>query len=903
MKPEPRIVPEPGVASEPVIAPPDSANDQPPEHEILETIVDQFTRCLRAGEHPAIVDYQQRYPDLADEIEDLLSSIAMIEQLKSASDTRTDQRQLLDTVSRLTHIGNYKIQSEIGRGGMGVVFAAVHEALGRRVAIKVMPTPLVDGEKYVQRFRHEAQLAARLHHTNIVSVFGVGEDHGFHYYVMDHIDGDSLNTVIARLKTKPKYPLIEESNRYHWAANVAANVAAALAYAHAADILHRDIKPSNMILDHQGTIWITDFGLAKDGSRELNLTRTGDVIGTPQYLAPESLEGQYDQRSETYGVGLMLYELVTLKPAYAAGSPAEVIRAIATRSPTPVKKLDPRIPLDLATIIGKATNREPRLRYQTANELKQDLLAFVEGRPISARRPQPIERLFRWGRRNPLTAALSAISTLLLVLVAVSASIGYWSTMAALDKEAEKSARLLEQQIATEAARREAEQNFLQMKTQHERAESNVAITIDAFDEMFKQVIARGAKSTGELDIDGFREVSGLETSLTKQDAAFLNRLVSFYEKFAVLNADNERLKSESAKAFRRVGNIYQLVGDMLPAINAYEKSLELLPVLTGDSPSDKSDLLTRVQTQNELGAACRQNGAPIDAQEWNRKSIQLLEQSALSKNDPAVRLELARTLSVLGFNLFRTLSINNNFKPLNPIRQIPTEMADLFQGGRRNWERRNLQFVQRAIDIMNDLVSESPDNAEYRSVRATCYCVLAAANIDADRKNGFEIRDRAIKSFDELVTSHPENPEYQYLLALACGLTGTAVHSDDVELLERSADIAQKLIQQFPNLLDYHHLHASLRIKLAGYHRQQQKLDRALQELRSAKSSIEELLAQTPSDRSFFRTMNSLINELQQLSKSYLEVGNTRIAGDINQLARQIRNNMREQLPPRSKN
>ena len=372
--------------------------------------------------------------------------------------------------------------------------------------------------------------------------------------------------------------------------------------------------------------------------------------------------------------------------------------------------------------------------------------------------------------------------------------------------------------------------------------------------------------------------------------------MVSFYEQFAVLNADNERLKSESAKAFRRVGNIYQLVGEMLPAINAYEKSLELLPKLVVESPSYSSDLLTRVQTQNELGAACRQNGAPLDAQEWNRKSIQLLEQSALSKNDPAVRLELARTLSVLGFNLFRSVSINSNPKPINPGRLIPTEMADLIQGGRRNWERRNLQFVQRAIDIMNALVTESPDNAEYRSVRATCYCVLAAANIDADRKNGFEIRDRAIQSFDELVAAHPENPEYQYLLALACGLSGVAVHADDVNLLERAAGLSEKLIQQFPNLLDYHHLHASLRIKLAGYYRQQKKLDRAQQELRLAKSSIEELLEQTPSDRSFLRTMNSLTSELQQLSKAYLESGNIRTAGEISQLSRQIRNHVRFQ-------
>ena len=171
----------------------------------------------------------------------------------------------------------------------------------------------------------------------------------------------------------------------------------------------------------KGVVWITDFGLAKDSSNELNLTKTGDVIGTPQYLAPESLEGKYDQRSETYCLGLTLYELVSLQPAYAAGSTAEVIRAIATTSPTSPRKINPRIPRDLSTIINKAVSRDPNLRYQTAADLRSDLLAFVEDRPISARQPLFFETMIRWSRRNPLPAALTAISLLLLTLVAISA--------------------------------------------------------------------------------------------------------------------------------------------------------------------------------------------------------------------------------------------------------------------------------------------------------------------------------------------------------------------------------------------------------------------------------------------------------------------------------------------------
>ena len=162
-----------------------SSDNSQSEPEILEQIVDHFTNRLRAGEHPAIADYQAQHPEFKDEIEDLLASVAMIEQLKSDPTNSPAKSRSLDEVSGLNRIGPYKINGEIGRGGMGVVFEAVHESLGKRVAIKVMPTPLINSKNFVERFKREAQSAARLHHTNIVSVFGVGEGEGYHYYVMD----------------------------------------------------------------------------------------------------------------------------------------------------------------------------------------------------------------------------------------------------------------------------------------------------------------------------------------------------------------------------------------------------------------------------------------------------------------------------------------------------------------------------------------------------------------------------------------------------------------------------------------------------------------------------------------------------------------------------------------------
>ncbi len=936
--------------------------------EILDGIVEEFTQRIRQGEFPSIAEYQEKYPNLKDEIDDLLASVALIEKLKGESDSRPNRKSLFHKVEQLRQIGDYHIIREVGRGGMGIVFEAIHESLGRRVAIKVMPTPLVNGEQFVERFKRESKSAAKLHHTNIVSVFGIGRQEGFHYYVMDFVDGQSLSNVISGLRKvhsrftsqasqttqeghdnsdtklkfddcgKPPATKIspaqnsddtpgssaakerrlgnDRARHFRWAARIGANIADALAYAHESRILHRDIKPANIILDRKGIVWITDFGLAKDNSEELNLTKTGDVIGTPQYLAPESLEGKYDQRSETYCLGLTLYELVTLRPAYKNGTTAEVIRAIATATPLSPRKINRQIPLDLSTIIDKAISRNPTNRYQTAQEMRNDLLAFVEDRPIAARRLFFVERAIRWSQRNPLAAGLSAVSLVLLILVAVSASIGYFTTMDALNKEAEKSSRLAIQQLETERARKAAERNFEQMKAQFDRAEANVAITIEAFDQMFKQVIVRGSAALDELDLEGFREVSGIETSITKDDADFLQQLLRFYEEFTTLNGDNERLIAESAKAFRRVGNIYQLVGEMQPAIQAYENSLTRYQSILASNPESTQHLLTLVRTQNELSVARRKNGDSLLAHELNRKSLKLLEDSNFSKDDKDVRLELARTLSVMGFNLYRISTMGmpawpgragmtgrpgrgavTNARRSGANVNRPRNQAywiELLRGGRRGMERRNRQLIERAIDIMDDLVAADPDNAEFLSVRATCYSVLAAARIGFDRDAGLRMRDTAITAFESLIQEHPGNPEFRYLLALACTIGSSTPHRDDAILIQRSVDITARLIDQFPNMLDYHHLFASLNIKLAGISAREGKLDQTFQNLKTASNSIEVLLEFTPSDKSFLRTFKLLAEGLQRLAATYEAKGQKRKASEVSQLLRQIRNRMR---------
>ena len=462
----------------------ENLSDQLSDDQLLDMIVADFTRLTREGNCPEIATYQQKYPRIADDIEDVLSSVAMIEGLKSETQS-ADQGASTNRnreLSQRERIGEYLLIREIGRGGMGIVFEAVHQSLGRRVALKVMLEKELESEKQISRFRREAQAAAKLHHTNIVSVFGVGEADGYHYYVMEYIDGISLKSALKSLTVEGRaggapgstrlaptlayedlpesdrdktndqadsesqaalthaddgdletfefdrcQELLEQSlgtkhsNRYQWVGSIGAQVADALGYSHGMGILHRDIKPANLMLDKKGQVWITDFGLVKFTDQE-KITCTGAVLGTPQYLAPESLKGNYDQKSETYCLGLSLYELASLSPAFAPGSHAEVFNRVIHETPSALRKVDSSIPADLATVIEKAISKDPQDRYQSAHELRDDLRAFVEDRPISARRPSLGEQAVRWTRKNPWLAALTSLSAVLVLSTAVTAT-------------------------------------------------------------------------------------------------------------------------------------------------------------------------------------------------------------------------------------------------------------------------------------------------------------------------------------------------------------------------------------------------------------------------------------------------------------------------------------------------
>jgi WD40 repeat protein/serine/threonine protein kinase len=378
----------------------------------------------------------------------------------------------------LPAVAGFEIIREVGRGGMGIVYEAIELALGRRVALKVLP-PLSAGPTSVARFQREVRAAGRLHHTNIVPIYGVGQDGSLLYYAMQFIEGEGLDRLIGRLRrgraapararqttegdapwavplaptaddTKTEAPsdnsgrLTPSSGASSLAhsrtvARVGLQVAEALAYAHKSGFLHRDIKPSNILLDAAGTAWVADFGLAKGAQEEEDLTQTGDIIGTIRYLPPERFSGRSDARGDVYSLGATLYELLTLRPVFEETERSRLIERVLGTEPILPRMIDRHIPRDLETVILKAIEKDPSRRYATADQLAEDLRRFLNDEPVLARRVGAAERYLRWARRHPEIATLGGVLTAVLIGATI-ASVLVAGRMAGLAKVNERAA-------------------------------------------------------------------------------------------------------------------------------------------------------------------------------------------------------------------------------------------------------------------------------------------------------------------------------------------------------------------------------------------------------------------------------------------------------------------------------
>ncbi|MFO1095649.1 MAG: serine/threonine-protein kinase [Planctomycetaceae bacterium] len=377
---------------------PPAASDAP-EEERLFAVLDAYLASLQTGNDAAadvdlpdeIVD---KYPELAGML-DCLDTLESVRASWSGDAPQADSPTVLAGNGEAGRaFGEYDLLEEIGRGGMGVVYRARHRALQANVALKLIRGSQFASADELRRFYQEARVAAGLSHPQIVRVRGVGECEGQHYLAMDLVEGPNLGSLVK--ESRPLDPVRT--------AEIMADIAAAVQHLHESGFVHRDLKPTNVLLDPAGVPHLTDFGLIKLLTPDQRHTVSGTIIGTPDYMSPEQARGHTGEitpLSDIYGLGALMYELLTGRPPFHEESPLDTLLSVLEREPLLPRQIVPTVPPDLEQICLKCLEKRPERRYQSAGNVASDLQRYLKGEPIQAAAPSPARKVARWARRNP----------------------------------------------------------------------------------------------------------------------------------------------------------------------------------------------------------------------------------------------------------------------------------------------------------------------------------------------------------------------------------------------------------------------------------------------------------------------------------------------------------------------
>lgn len=610
-------------------------------------------------------------------------------------------------------LGDYRIVREIGRGGMGVVYEAVQESMQRKVALKVLPLAALLDAQQITRFRNEAQMAGQLHHPHIVPVYAVGVERGVHFYVMQLIEGRPLDQVIAEKKRStrraanrrggdrgaqaslatdaavesshaaPPLPAslavdsIADPRYLRGVVEIAAQAADALEAAHEAGVVHRDIKPSNLLVTPEGRLWVTDFGLARCRAG-VELTRPGDMVGTMRYMSPEQAKGPallIDHRADIYSLGATLYELLTLHPALRGDSPTELLKQLESGRPYPPRSWNEAVPFELETVVLKALSKSRDERYTSARELADDLRRFLDGRPVLARRPSLLDRLYQNARRRRRTVAASAAA---LIVIAVALAVG----MAVVVRQRERAEFAL--RVANESFARYREQlavsnnqlallyeqqgNLDQAQACYEEAIrwERESLREDASSREARRTLASTLANLAMLraNVEPQKAEQWMDESVELQrellaaaprDRSFAAALALTLSNRGSLKARLDRLEQAVAdfdEAIRVLTKLHEegpgdrgVARDLAVSLNnrgmslhrleklaeserSFREALSILPMGTADDPSRAASLSSRGGIEHNLGLVLQKQGRTVDALEALARAIAAQEEA-----------------------------------------------------------------------------------------------------------------------------------------------------------------------------------------------------------------------------------------------------------------------------------
>lgn len=594
-------------------------------------------------------------------------------------------------------LGDYELLEELGRGGMGIVYRAKQRSVNRLVALKVIrpdrlsSMSLSNQKKTVDRFRLEAEAAARINHDNLVTVYEVGCDAGMHYFSMRYVEGTSISEAIR---------LNPAENRV--AAEWMEPICRAVEAVHRQGILHRDLKPQNILLESAtGRSLLADFGLAKLADDETAMTQTGDAVGTPAYMSPEQFEdaSRIGAAADIYGLGATLYCVLSGRPPFQAASAIQTMKQVLESEAIPLRQLNPAVDRDLETICMKCLDKSPARRYESAAALADELKRYLEGRPILARPVSLPERATRWCRRNPLVASLIGVSFAAVLFGMVALGIS---------------------NVRTEAARKRSEESFHEAK-----AAVNDLFTLVSEERLLNE--------------------PGLQT--VRRD--LLERARGYYERFLERRSNDPALQTELAGTKYRMGLIEEALGEPQKALDWFAKARDWQKAHAAAQPDSTEAARALSNTLNAMGRIAAQREKLDEATE-NFTAAEKLRERLIEKTSKASdkfdllrlhansRMNLGLVARRRGnFDLARTLYLEAQEQRRKALPTNPQDRAmrrDLAKGFYnlanlaidQNDEAALRENIDEAIKRYEELLTENPRDLDDQYLLSLCYRLRA---------------------------------------------------------------------------------------------------------------------------------------------------------------------------------
>jgi serine/threonine protein kinase len=694
--------------------------------------------------------------------------------------------------AELPIIGGYEILSELGRGGMGIVYRARQLSLGRVVALKMMLGGEYGGPELRLRFRKEAEAVARLQHPNIVQIHEVGEESGRPFFALEYVDGKSLAQHLAGAPLAPRP-----------AALLLRTLAQAMQYAHERAVVHRDLKPGNVLLTADGVPKITDFGLARLLGEDGGQTRTGSVMGTPSYMAPEQTRGEVHHlgpRTDVYALGAVLYECLTGWPPFRAASPLETARQVLEEEPVAPARLQPGLPRDLETICLKCLQKKLSHRYATAGALADDLGRFLDGKPVHARPVNVWEKWWKWIRRRPAAAALIGVS-MAAAIILIAGGLLY-------------NARL---------------------HRERDKAQDNFRLALDAVNRSYTQI--------SEDVLLNAPHMEPLRRRL-------LQSARDFYERFISERGDDPTLQAELGRAYWRLGNITRQTGSKIESTSLFERAVQIQQRLAEHMPDVAEHQFDLAMSRVNLGGVLAEQGQLKRAEEEYGIALSNWRELVRDHADREdYRSKLAHALNALGgvrrAGSHHDGAIAVHQEALAILKELADRHPDKMHYRRLlaesytglgdvasvagDWKDAQQNYAA-AHEALESLVREYPDNPVFLGARAdACRNLSRVAHQAQDYSGAVEYGEKCLADYEKLARAHPAVVGYQTDFAMAWYQLGE-VHLRGGDLNKAQAaykqaiPIRESLVRLQPEVPDHRERLANVHISLSEVYQRQGK-------------------------------------------------------------------------------